>query len=412
MKRGISPDYSRAVSWKDVEEAYDRVKGVIKNTPIERSSSISAISGADVYLKLENLQKGGSFKIRGAYNFLSMTMKDVVAASAGNHAQGVALASSMLGLKSLVVMPQFAPPVKAIATQRYGGEVLLFGNSFDEATEKARKISKEEDRVFVHAFDNKYVVAGQGTIGMEVMDEMDEFDYIVIPVGGGGLIGGIATYLKEKGYKGKVIGVEAETAAAMRDSLKAGKPVKLDSVTTIADGIAVKSPSELTVNIAKKYVDQVVTVSDEDISTAMFTLLERGKIVAEPAGAASVAALIKGKIRVKGKRVVSLISGGNVDMPLLSQIIEKNLIEEGREFILSFIVNNMPSEMKKAIELFSEMRLNVEELHTELFGDDIGVGKQKITVKLKIYGNEDLSKIRKTFDVYGFSIVGIRGTKF
>ncbi len=412
MKGGISPDYSETVSWKDVEEAYDRVKGVIKNTPIERSSSISDISGAEVYLKLENLQKGGSFKIRGAYNFLSRAMKDVVAASAGNHAQGVALASSMLGLKSLVVMPQFAPPVKAMATQRYGGEVLLFGNSFDEATEKARKISKEEGRVFAHAFDNKYVVAGQGTIGIEIMDEMDEFDYVVIPVGGGGLIGGIATYLKEKGYRGKVIGVEAETAAAMRDSLKAGRPVKLDSVTTIADGIAVKSPSELTVSIAKKYVDQVVTVSDEDISTAMFTLLERGKIVAEPAGAASVAALIKGKIRVKGKRVVSLISGGNVDMPLLSQIIEKNLIEAGREFILSFIVNNIPSEMRKAIELFSEMRLNVEELHTELFGDDIGVGKQKITVKLKIYGNEDLSKIRKAFNVYGFSIVGIRGAKF
>ncbi len=412
MKGGTSPDYSETVTWKDVEEAYDRVKGVIKNTPIERSSSISDLSGGEVYLKLENLQKGGSFKIRGAYNLISRIKKDVVAASAGNHAQGVALASSMLGLKSLVVMPQFAPPVKMIATQRYGGEVLLYGNTFDEATDRAKKIAKEEGKIFAHAFDNRYVVAGQGTISMEILDEMDDFDYILIPIGGGGLIGGIATYLKERGYRGKVIGVEAENAAAMKRSLKEGKPVKLGSVDTIADGIAVKSPSGFTLSIAKRYVDQIVTVSDEEISHAMFTLLERGKIVAEPAGAASVAALIKGKVNVKGKKVVALISGGNVDMPLLSQIIEKNLLENGREFIISFIVNNVPSEMKKAIELFADMKLNVEELHTELFGEDIGVGKQKITAKLKIYGHEPLSKIRKTFTSLGFRIVSIRGAEF
>ncbi|MDA8056292.1 MAG: threonine ammonia-lyase [Thermoplasmatales archaeon] len=412
MKGGTSPDYSEPISWKDVEEAYERLKGVIKNTPLERSSSISELSGGEVYLKLENLQKGGSFKIRGAYNLLSRTKRDVVAASAGNHSQGVALASSLLGLDSLVVMPQFAPPVKMIATQRYGAKVLLYGNTFDEATEKARSISREEGRIFAHAFDNRYVVAGQGTVGLEILQEMDDFDYIVVPVGGGGLIGGIATYLKENGYRGKVIGVEAENAASMKNSLKRGKLVKLESVATIADGIAIKSPSEFTMKIARKYVDQVVTVSDEEISTAMFTLLERGKIVSEPAGAASVAAIITGKIKVGGKKAIALISGGNVDMPLLSQIIEKNLLETGREFVLSFIVNNIPSEMKKAIELFSEMRLNIEELHTELFGEDIGVGKQKITVRLKIYGNEDLSKIRNTFDALGFIIVNIRGADF
>ena len=412
MKGETSPGYSELVTVKDVEEAYDRLKGVIKNTPLERSSSISELCGADVYLKLENLQKSGSFKIRGAYNLLSRAKKDVVAASAGNHSQGVALASALLGLKSLVVMPQFAPPIKVIATQRYGAEVLLYGNTFDEASERAREISREEGKVFAHAFDNKYVIAGQGTIGIEILQEMNDFDYIVIPVGGGGLIGGIATYLKEKGYRGKIIGVEAENAAAMKNSLKLGKLTKLESVATIADGIAVKSPSEFTMRIARKYVDRVVTVSDEDISTAMFTLLERGKIVSEPAGAASVAALIKGKINTKGKKVVALISGGNVDMPLLSQIIEKNLLETGREFILSFIVSNIPSEMKKAIELFSEMKLNVEELHTELFGEDIGIGKQKITVRLKIYGNENLAKIRKRFDSLGFDIVSIRGAKF
>ncbi|MFG1446446.1 MAG: threonine ammonia-lyase [Thermoplasmatales archaeon] len=412
MREVTSQDYFEPVTLKDIEEAYERVKGVVKNTPLERSSSISELSGAEVYLKLENLQRGGSFKIRGAYNLLSRTRKNVVAASAGNHSQGVALASSLLGLDSLVVMPQFAPPIKMIATQKYGARVLLYGNSFDEATEKAKKIAKDEKKVFAHAFDNRYVVAGQGTVGLEIFQVMNDFDYIIVPVGGGGLIGGIATYLKENGYMGKVIGVEAENAAAMKSSLRTGKLVKLNSVATIADGIAIKSPSEFTFKIARKYVDQVVTVSDEEISSAMFTLLERGKIVSEPAGAASVAALIAGKVKVKGKKVVALISGGNADMPLLSQIIEKNLLETGREFILSFIVNNVPSEMKKAIELFSEMRLNVEELHTELFGEDIGIGKQKITVKLKIYGNEDLSKIRKTFTELGFRIVNVRGAKF
>jgi threonine dehydratase len=412
MREVTSQDYFEPVTLKDIEEAYERVKGVVKNTPLERSSSISELSGAEVYLKLENLQRGGSFKIRGAYNLLSRTRKNVVAASAGNHSQGVALASSLLGLDSLVVMPQFAPPIKMIATQKYGARVLLYGNSFDEATEKAKKIAKDEKKVFAHAFDNRYVVAGQGTVGLEIFQVMNDFDYIIVPVGGGGLIGGIATYLKENGYRGKVIGVEAENAAAMKSSLRTGKLVKLNSVATIADGIAIKSPSEFTFKIARKYVDQVVTVSDEEISSAMFTLLERGKIVSEPAGAASVAALIAGKVKVKGKKVVALISGGNADMPLLSQIIEKNLLETGREFILSFIVNNVPSEMKKAIELFSEMRLNVEELHTELFGEDIGIGKQKITVKLKIYGNEDLSKIRKTFTELGFRIVNVRGAKF
>jgi threonine dehydratase len=412
MKREISQDYSKTVSWKDIEEAYERVKGVVKDTPLERSSSISELSGADVYLKLENLQKGGSFKIRGAYNLLSRTNRDVVAASAGNHSQGVALASSILGLKSLVVMPQFAPPIKMLATQKYGAEVLLYGNSFDEATRKAKKIARDEKKTFAHAFDNRYIIAGQGTIGVEILEKMGDFDLIVIPVGGGGLISGISTYLKEKGYGGKVIGVEAENAAAMKNSLKLGKLVKLNSVATIADGIAIKSPSELTMRIARKYVDEIVTVNDEEISSAMFTLLERGKIVSEPAGAASVAALITGKVKARGKKVVALISGGNVDMPLLSQIIEKNMLEKGREFILSFIVNNIPAEMRKAIELFSEMRLNIEEMRTELFGDDIGIGKQKVTVKLKIYGNEDLSKIRKAFDSFGFKIVNIRGAKF
>jgi len=411
MTRETSQDYSD-ISVKDVEEAYDRLKGVVKNTPLERSSSISELCGAEVYLKLENLQRAGSFKIRGAYNLLSREMKDVIAASAGNHSQGVALAAKLLSLRATVVMPQFASPSKITATQKYGAEVLLYGNSFDEATEKAKKIAAEEGRVFAHAFDNRFVIAGQGTIGLEIYEVMNDFDFIVVPVGGGGLISGIASYLRGMGFRGKIIGVEAEAAAAMKISLSSGKLTKLTSVATIADGIAIKSPSELTFGITKKYVDEVVTVSDEDISSAMFTLLERGKIVAEPAGAASVAALISGKVDVRGKKGIALISGGNADLALLSQIIENNLLKSGRIFTIVFVLKNTPSEMKKAVELFSDMGLNIEELKTELYDHDVKVGEQKVIAKLKIYGNTDLGRIRRKFEELGFRIIDVKGVNF
>ncbi|MGC8726787.1 MAG: threonine ammonia-lyase [Thermoplasmata archaeon] len=412
MTKETLPDYSEEISCRDVEEAHDILKGVIKDTPIEKSRSISEITGGEVFLKLENLQRGGSFKIRGAYNLLYHTRKDVVAASAGNHSQGVALASSLLGLKSLIVMPEFAPPIKVAATKGYGGEVLLYGKTFDESTEKAREIAIEKGRIFAHAFDNPYVIAGQGTIGLEIMEKLDNLDYVIIPIGGGGLISGISLYLKKKGFKGKIIGVESEKAASMKESLNKGVPVKLESISTIADGIAIKSPSIRTYSLVKKYVDEVVTVTDDEISSAMFVLLERGKVVAEPAGAVSVAAITTGKIDVKGKRVLSLISGGNVDMTLLTQIIENNLIDLGREFTMTILMDNRPGELKKALDLFSSMKLNVEELNSELFGADICVGKQKISLRLKIYGNEDLIKIRKTFDLYGFKILDIKGVNF
>lgn len=407
-----SPDYSEEITCREIEEAHEILRGIIKDTPLEKSRSLSAISGGEVYLKLENLQRGGSFKIRGAYNLLYHVKKDVVAASAGNHSQGVALASSLLGLRSLIVMPEFAPPVKVAATKGYGGDVLLYGKTFDEASEKARQIAIEKGRIFAHAFDDPYVIAGQGTIGLEILEKVNDLDYVIIPIGGGGLISGISIYLKRKGFRGKIIGVESEKAASMKESLSKGVPVKLESISTIADGIAIKSPSLRTYSIVKKYVDEVITVTDEEISSAMFILLERGKIVAEPAGAVSVAAITTGKVDVKGKKVLSLISGGNVDLTLLTQIIENNLIDNGREFIISILVDNRPGELKKAMDLFSSMKLNIEELNSELFGSDICVGKQKITMRLKIYGNEDLSRIRKEFDLYGFKILDVKGVNF
>ncbi len=402
-------DYSEILSPNNIEHVYQEVREVIKKTPLEKSRSISNIVGGEVLLKLENLQRGGSFKLRGAYNFLSNIKKDVIAASAGNHSQGVALAASILGLHATIIMPEFAPPIKVEATKNYGADVILYGKTFDEATDFAKDMARHHGMVFAHAFDNPFVMAGQGTIGVEILDEAMDSDYVLIPVGGGGLISGISAYLKQKGYRGKIIGVESDKAASMKMSFEKGYPVKLESVSTIADGIAIKSPSEATYNIARKYVDDIVTVTDNEIAEAMFILLERGKIVAEPAGAASVAALTSGKVDGKGKKTIALISGGNVDMTLLTQIIEYNLLKTGREFTIKFILDNRPGELKKAIETIASLKLSVEELNTELFSSEVPVGRQMVYMRLKIYGNEELSKLLENFRKYGFDVLEVRG---
>ena len=402
-------DYSDIINSKNIEEAYGNLKGIIKDTPLEKSRSVSEKVGGEVFLKLENLQRGGSFKIRGAYNFLYNIKKDVIAASAGNHSQGVALAARLLGLHATIVMPEFAPPVKVEATRNYGADVILFGKTFDEATEFAKDMARHHGLVFAHAFDNPFVIAGQGTIGAEILEEAMDSDYVLIPVGGGGLISGISLYLKEKGYKGKIIGVESEKAASMKLSFQNGFPFKLESVSTIADGIAIKSPSELTFNLARKYIDDVVTVSDNEISEAMFILLERGKIVAEPAGAASAAALLSGKVDARGKKSIALISGGNVDLTLLTQIIEYNLLKIGREFTIKFVLDNRPGELKKAVETIASLKLSIEELNTELFSYEVPVGRQMVTMRLKVYGNEALSNLVEKFKKYGFDIIDIKG---
>ncbi|MGI6142944.1 MAG: threonine ammonia-lyase, partial [bacterium] len=298
------------VSLASIREAAASIKDDIHYTPLSFSRTFSEISGNMVYLKAENLQKTGSFKIRGALNKIkhlttSEKRNGVIAISAGNHAQGVALAATTAGISSTIVMPENAPIAKVVATRGYGARVELFGNCFDDCASKARELQAETGATFIHPFDDPWVIAGQGTIGLEIMADLAEVEVVLVPVGGGGLIAGTAIALKEMNPAIKVIGVEAEEAASMKASLLRGEITTIESVKTLADGIAVKTPGQLTFEIAKRYIDDIVTVNDEEIANGILMLLERGKLIVEGAGATPIAALLNNKLPLKGKRVVA-----------------------------------------------------------------------------------------------------------
>lgn len=312
------------------QEAVLRARQVIQDaaqfTPLVYSRTYSVLTGNEIFLKLENLQKTGSFKLRGAFNKLhSLSAEEkkrgVVTASAGNHAQGVAYSSTQAGIKSTVVMPQNAPFSKVEATQNYGAQVILYGQTFDEAQAYAQKLHRENKATFIHAFDDPLIIAGQGTVGLEIMDQLPEVDCIVCPIGGGGLMAGIALALKESYPSLKLYGVQADRCPSMIRSLEANRPIQTEATETIADGIAVKKPGELTFQIISRYVDELVTVRDDEIAQTMLYLLERSKQVVEGAGAAALASLLFGKIKLRGKKVAVVISGGNVDLSRLPALL-------------------------------------------------------------------------------------------
>ncbi len=317
---------SQPLTLSQIKEALLRIRPLVHKTPLQSCRTLSEMSGKNVYLKLENMQKTGSFKLRGAANIIyGLQAKDagrgIICASAGNHAQGVAWAAKARNIPAIVVMPSHAPHAKVRATEAYGAKVYLHGASYDDAYAHALQMQQQEQMKFIHAFDDEAVMAGQGTIALEIMAKLFDVDAIVAPVGGGGLLAGIAVAVKEHNPKIKVIGVQAAGAAAMAQSLKQGSIIGLNTVQTIADGIAVKRPGDLTFQYIKKYVDDIVTVTDEEIQEGMLYLLERGKLTAEGAGAAGVAALLAQKLRVTAKNMAVLVSGGNVDPLLLSSII-------------------------------------------------------------------------------------------
>ncbi|MDD3744435.1 MAG: threonine ammonia-lyase, partial [Lentimicrobiaceae bacterium] len=323
--RTIDPAHTLP-NFSDIIAAQSVLRNVIKETPLERSKSFSSMSGAEVFLKLENLQTTGSFKVRGAYyKIANLTQeersKGVLCASAGNHAQGVAYAASALGVKSTVFMPVFAPPLKVIATRSYGAEVILSGETFDDAFNAALEYQKETGATFVHPFNDFYIIAGQGTIGLEIFDQFRDVTDVVIPIGGGGLIAGMAIAMKQLNPKIRIIGVESEGAQSMKSSVEAGKPLLLNSVDTIADGIAVKSPGNLTFEAAGQWVDELLVVNDAEIARTAYLLLQRAKILAEPAGVAAMAAVLYRKYDFSGRKVVPVISGGNINMSILEQIL-------------------------------------------------------------------------------------------
>ncbi len=397
------------ISLKDVKEARERIGKFVHKTPIDSSKTLSLLSGCDIYLKLENLQKTGSYKVRGAFNKV-LKLKErgikngVIAASAGNHAQGVAYAASKSRLPSVIVMPETAPISKISATKSYGAEVVLWGEDFDSSYSKAIEISKERDLTFIHAFDDPDVIAGQGTIALEIIESLDDLDLIIAPIGGGGLISGISLAIKETKPNTRVIGVQAEGAASMYLSVKEGKPIKIERVNTIADGIAVRKPGEITFNIIQKYVDDIVLVSDEEIASAILFLMERAKLIAEAAGAVGVAAAISGKIPLKGAKTLIVISGGNIDVNMMARLIERGLIKTGRLLKFSTALPDRPGALAGLLNIVAKERGNVISISHDRINLRVRPAEAEVSITIETSGEEHIRKILKSLKDSGYKI--------
>jgi threonine dehydratase len=402
-KHGASEAEVPLVGLDDVTEAGRRVSGVRRRTPVDRSETLSRMAGRPILLKPEHLQRTGSFKIRGAYNHISRldAGRPVVAASAGNHAQGVALAASLTGHKATIFMPANAPLPKVEATRGYGADLVLEGDTVDDCIGLAQRFAAEHGADFVPPFDDPLIIAGQGTIGLELASEAPDAETVVVPIGGGGLIAGIAAALAELRPEVRVVGVEAAGAASMQASLAAGQCMRLDRVDTLADGIAVKSPSPLTIAHVRAYVEELVTVTEEEISQALLLLLERAKAVVEPAGAASLAAVLAGKVPGSGP-VVVVLSGGNVDPLLLIKLIDHGLSAAGRYVALRVVVDDRPGQLAALTAEVARLGLNVLSVEHHRSGMDLAVAKVEIRLILETRNSIHRGEIVADLERAGF----------
>ncbi|MFD2671475.1 threonine ammonia-lyase [Marinicrinis sediminis] len=397
------------ISIEDVRIAEQRLKGIIHTTPLDHSSTFSEFAGQQVYLKLENLQKTGSFKVRGSYNKMVSLGRDevdkgVIAASAGNHAQGVAYSSRMLEVPCTVVMPKDAPISKIQATKRYGAKVELHGAVFDEALAYALELQEQRGATFVHPFDDEAVIAGQGTIGLEILEQLDDVDAIVCPVGGGGLIAGLALAVKERNPAIQVYGVQAVACSSMKQSLEQKKRVTVESYPTMADGIAVKTPGALNFELIQKYVDDLYCVDEMEIARTMLMLLERNKLLVEGAGASGLASLLYQKIPLKGKKVVTVLSGGNVDVNFLSRIIEHGMVEAGRYCKFTTVIQDKPGKLKRILDIIYEQQGNVQNVSHEHFGKNILPGDVQLRISLEARDQGHIDQIMTVLMERGYEI--------
>ena len=391
----------------DFIEARERLNTVITKTKLIHSSIFSNETGNDVYIKPENLQRTGAFKIRGAYNKIAKLTEEekkrgVIAASAGNHAQGVALAAQKLGIKAVIVMPKHTPLIKVEATKRYGADVILTGEVYDEAYEYAKKLQEKEGYTFVHPFNDEDVIEGQGTIALEVLEELPDADIILVPIGGGGLISGIASAAKLKNPLIKIIGVEPEGAASALEARKSHHVVELDEANTIADGTAVKKIGDITFDYIEKYVDDIVTVSDYELMAAFLILVEKHKIVAENSGILAVAGLKK--LNVTGKKIVSIISGGNIDVLTISSMINKGLVARGRIFTFAVDLPDKPGQLVAVSQILSEQNANVIRLEHNQFKNLDRFHEVELQVTVETNGEEHINKITQEFEKKGYII--------
>lgn len=395
------------VSLDDVLEARKRIHGVVQTTPLDYSRTFTEMSRNSIYLKLENLQKTGSFKLRGAYNKIATLSKEacqrgVVAASAGNHAQGVAYAAHLQKAPCTIVMPEAASLAKVAATQHYGAKVVLEGASYDDAYDYARKLQGEHGFTYVHAFDDPLIVAGQGTVGLEILEQFPDVDAIVVPMGGGGLATGIAVAAKAKKPGVKVIGVEASAIPSFRHALDIGSIETVPGAPTIADGIAVRRPGNLTFALAQQYMDDVLTVTEEEISRSMVLLMERSKIVAEGAAASAVAACIYNKIPSNLGNVVVVLSGGNVDVTFLSRIIEHGLVESGRFLRLAVKIQDRPGALRDLLDVFAALGSNVLTVSHHRVGTSILLGQTEVEIDLETRDRRHIDAIFESLRIRGY----------
>lgn len=397
------------VTLAQIQEAATRLTEVASFTPLERSRFLSEESGAEVYLKCENLQRTGAFKIRGAYNRIALLTDDersrgVVTASAGNHAQGVALAATLLGVRSTVFMPTGASLPKVEATGRYGAQVVLEGAIFDDAYKAASEFAEESGAVMVHPFDHPDIIAGQGTIALEILQQLPETASIIVPLGGGGLISGIAVGAKSLKPGIKVIGVEPEGCPDMYRALAAGKPVQLDEIRTIADGLATKRAGEMTLEHVREYVDEVVLVSDDEIARALLLIAERGKLIVEAAGATGVAALIAGKGAVEFP-CVALLSGGNIDPLLLQRVIRFGLGSAGRYFWFRTMLADLPGELHRLLGVLAEAGANVLAVEHHRAGSRLRhLGEVYVDIEIETRGPEHVGELRALLAEAGYAV--------
>lgn len=391
-----------------LQNAKEVLNGVARKTPLFASSYINP--DADVYIKCENMQVTGSFKLRGAYfKTASLTeeeaKKGVIACSAGNHAQGVALAAQKKGIPAVICMPEAAPLAKVEATRGYGAEVVLVKGVYDDAAAKAKELQAEKGYTFLHPFNDDYVMAGQGTVGLEIMEEVADAEVVLVPIGGGGLISGVAFAIKQINPNCKVYGVQAAGAPSMLNSIKDGKIETLDSVSTMADGIAVKQPGDLTFEMCQKYVDGIVTVTEDEIATAILLLIEKHKMVAEGAGAVSVAAAMHNKVDIKGKKTVCVISGGNVDVNILDRIIDKALQANGRIAKLSVMMMDKPGQLTQLLTTIADVGANIINVNHDRMVQDIAVSTCIVDIIAETRNKEHSEKMMETIKSKGFVLV-------
>jgi threonine dehydratase len=398
---------------KDIKDARKRLSGIISPSPLIHSGDFSRIFGADVFLKLENLQETGSFKIRGAYNHLlnlsdDEKKKGVIAASAGNHAQGVARASNRLGIGATIVMPEDVPLKKLLAVKDHGAEVILFGRHYNEALDHAREMSRQTGKPLIPGFDDPYIIAGQGTIGLEILHELQGNVAVIAAVGGGGLISGLAVAVKENYPPARVIGVQTLACPSAIHSLREGRPVTVDVGQTIADGIAVNRPGDLNFSMIQKYVDDVVAVEEEDIAGAVLNLLDKANIIAEGAGAAPLAALMEHHQTLKAKRYILIVSGGNIDVNTIDRILNRGSIKMGRLMQIEVNILDVPGSLWKLLGIIAEEKANILHISHDRLAPQNPIEMSLVTLSLEIRGREHGRELIGKIEEAGYTVKQVR----